>query len=82
MISTIPTTTTTTDGMTTTTGVTTTTTGVTETVPTTTLVLGADLLNTGPEFLFPTLFGGIGMRLLGAGVVALAPKHHPRFETY
>jgi len=86
-ITNIATTTTTTSGGTTTTGperrqtTTTTDPGTTTTDPgaTTTLVLGADLPDTGAGNLLAALIGGLGLILLGAGLVLLAPRRQPRW---
>ncbi len=46
---------------------------------TTTLVLRANLPNTGGGQLLPILLAGFGLALLGAGLILLAPRRHPRW---
>jgi len=73
------TTTTTTPGTPTTTVFATTTTTDPGDTTTTTLVLGAQLPNTGPGDLLAWLIGGFGLVLLGAGLILLAPRQDPRW---
>ncbi len=78
-ITNVATTTTTTPGRTTTTGGFETTTTDPGGTTTTTLVLGPDLPDTGAGHLFPILLGGLGLLLLGAGFVLLAPRQRPQW---
>ena len=49
---------------------------------TTTLVLGPDLPNTGAGHLFPIWLGSLGLLMLGAGLVLLAPRNRPQWVTW
>ena len=59
--------------------VTTTSTPQVRSTTTTTLVLGADLPNTGGGQLLAILFSGFGLTLLGAGLVLLTRHRQPRW---